>query len=265
MKKNVLVTGANGQLGKTIEALYGTNNEAINYTFISKSELDITDKSSIEAFFKHNKFLYCINCAAYTNVEQAEKTPEIAFKVNAEAVKNLAEVCKAANTILIHVSTDYVFDGDKIEPYTVNDLPNPINEYGKSKLLGEQCIQNTISNYFIIRTSWLYSKVYGKNFYKAILAKAKTENELTITTEQKGCPTDTINLATFINKLIITENTSYGLYHFCDENAMTWYDFAKQILIENNLLKNIKLVKSDKYLTFAKRPVNSVLKNTKLP
>ena len=130
---NVLVTGAGGQLGKTIKALFSKNNCNLNVVFVTKEELDITNSESTHAFFLNNKFDYCINCAAYTNVEQAEKTPEIAFKVNAEGVKFLAKSCKTSDTILIHISTDYVFDGEKSEPYTVDDIPNPINEYGKSK------------------------------------------------------------------------------------------------------------------------------------
>lgn len=261
----ILVTGASGQLGKTIKDLYVKNKANLEFTFVSKEELDITNKAELNSIFQTNQFDFCINSAAYTDVEQAEKTPKIAYKVNAEAVKNLAESCKKTNTTLIQISTDYVFDGEKNEPYIVTDLTNPINEYGKSKLLGEQHIQNILEKYFIIRTSWLYSKTYGKNFYKAIVAKAQTEEELAITTEQIGCPTNTVSLSAFISKIIETNNTNYGIYHFCDGKAMTWYDFAKQILIENNLLKNIKLVKSDKYFTFAKRPNNSVLINTKLP
>ncbi|AXP80589.1 dTDP-4-dehydrorhamnose reductase [Mariniflexile rhizosphaerae] len=260
----ILVTGADGQLGLTIQELYA-GNSTFDFRFTSKSELDITNKREIEFFFEKYKFDYCINCAAYTNVEQAEKTPDIAYKVNAEAVKNLAEACKETNTVLVHISTDYVFDGEKKEPYKVTDLPNPINEYGKSKLLGEQHIQNTLSKYFIIRTSWLYSKKYGKNFYKSILEKAKVEKNLFITNTQKGCPTDTENLAEFIYKLIVSRNDTYGIYHFCDEKVMTWYDFAKQVLHENNILKLIKLVKSNNYRTFAKRPINSVLIKSKLP
>src|SRR5690606_2723392 len=129
--KSILVTGANGQLGKTIEELHS---KIMNYGFVffTKSELDITNLERIKSVFDARRFDYCINCAAYTNVEQAEKTPEIAFKVNAEGVKNLAEVCKQHNTVLIHISTDYVFDGNKEEPYTTGDMPNPVNEYGKS-------------------------------------------------------------------------------------------------------------------------------------
>ncbi|MBP0902864.1 dTDP-4-dehydrorhamnose reductase [Mariniflexile gromovii] len=255
----ILVTGAHGQLGQTIEELYSKNDVNLEFVFVSKEKLDITLKGQVKSFFKSNKFDYCINCAAYTNVEQAEKTPEIAYKINAEAVKNLAEVCKNSNTVLIHISTDYVFDGEKSGPYTITDLPNPINEYGKSKLLGEQYIQSTIEKYFIIRTSWLYSKKYGKNFYKSILEKAKIEYELFITDEQIGCPTNTVNLSGFIYQIIVSQNNSFGIYHFSDKKAVTWYGFAEQILIENDVLKNIKLVKSNNYRTFARRPKNSIL------
>ena len=170
----ILVTGANGQLGLTIKELFANNNLGLDFTFVTKEQLDITNKTALNNFFTKNHFDYCINCAAYTNVEQAEKTPEIAFKVNAEGVKYLAEVCKETNTTLIHISTDYVFDGEKETPYTVEDLPNPINEYGKSKLLGEHYIQESLSNHFIVRTSWLYSKKYGKNFYQNHFRKGRT-------------------------------------------------------------------------------------------
>lgn len=258
---SILVTGANGQLGKTIEEIYSENDKGYDFTFVTKTQLDITDEKTVKSFFGKNKFDYCINCAAYTNVEQAEKTPDIAYKINAEAVKYVAEACLEAKTILIHISTDYVFDGKKTEPYTVDDLPNPINEYGKSKLLGEQYIQTILNNYFIIRTSWLYSKKYGKNFYRTILAKAQTEKELFVTTEQIGCPTNAVNLAQYILDLIKLKRVDFGVYHFSDSKVMTWYDFANEILQEHNILVNIKPVKDDNYLTFAQRPINSVLMN----
>lgn len=255
----ILVTGANGQLGKTIEELFEDNNDNLNFVFVSKTELDITDEESLKQYFIENHFDYCINCAAYTNVEQAEKTPEMAFKVNAEGVKSLAEVCKETNTILIHISTDYVFDGDKQEPYTVEDIPNPINEYGKSKFLGERYIQDILGKYYIIRTSWLYSKRYGKNFYRTILEKAKTEKELFVTDEQVGRPTDAINLAEYIIDLILSQSKKYGIKHFCDKEVLTWFDFAKLILIENSLSSEVLLVRAKNYRTFAKRPKNSIL------
>lgn len=259
MKKHILVTGANGQLAKTIEELYASNNLNLHFVFVTKEQLDITNKASLQTFFSKHTIDYCINCAAYTNVEQAEKTPDIAFKVNAEGVKNLAEVCKHHKTVLIHISTDYVFDGEKEEGYTINDKTNPINEYGASKLLGEKHIQETLTNYFIVRTSWLYSKKYGHNFYKSIVKWANEGKDLKITTEQVGCPTDTVNLSNFIVNLITEQSLKFGVYHFCDEQAMTWYDFARKILEENRLINTIKLEKVKNYSTFALRPKNSIL------
>ena len=255
----VLVTGANGQLGQTIRELYTSNELGISFKFVTKQELDITKSTQVSSFFAKNRFDYCINCAAYTNVEQAEKTPESAFKVNAEGVKFLAEVCKKTSTTLIHISTDYVFDGDKREPYTVNDKPNPINEYGKSKLLGEQYIQDILNTYFIVRTSWLYSKKYGKNFYRTILEKAEQGEELFITDEQTGCPTNVESLAKHIIDLIVNKSLDYGIKHVSGNKAMTWFEFAEQILSENHLKDKTNLVKGSKYVTFARRPKRSIL------
>ena len=152
-----------------------------------------------------------------------------------------------------------MFDGEKGEPYTPIDIPNPINEYGKSKLLGEQYIQKTMNNFFIVRTSWLYSKKYGENFYKSIVAKAKKGEDLSVTIEQTGCPTDAVNLVYYIFDLIIPKKTNFGIHHFCDYQVMTWYDFAKEILSENKLNNKTNLVKASKYITFARRPKYSVL------
>ncbi len=261
-KVRVLVTGADGQLGKTISELYQQHTSNIDFVFYPKSMLDITKKEAINLVFKKEKITHCINCAAYTNVEQSEKSPEVAYLINSIAVKNLATICNSNNIVLIHISTDYVFDGEKIGAYTVNDKPNPINIYGKSKLLGENHIQSICNKYFIIRTSWLYSKKYGKNFYKTILNKAKSSEMLRVTDEQLGCPTNTTNLAKFIFNIVNT--TNYGLYHFCDGNIGTWYDFAKSILDENKLLDKIKLVKTNNFVTFVRRPKNSVLQINKL-
>lgn len=174
---NILVTGANGQLAHSIKDL-ADKFTAYQFVFVSKQELDITELSKVKKLFKNYNFNYCINCAAYTNVEQAEQTPEPAFLINAEAVKNLAQVCKEYNATLLHISTDYVFDGEKGEPYVATDIPNPINQYGKSKLKGEQHIQEILEQYYIVRTSWLYNKNYGKNFYRTILEKTKKEKPL---------------------------------------------------------------------------------------
>ena len=262
MKINVLVTGANGQLAKTIKALYSKNTEGIDFTFTTKAELNITNINEIEDNFNKTKFHYCINCAAYTNVEQAETTPEIALKINAEAVKYLAQACKKTNTILIHISTDYVFDGEKTSPYTEEDIPNPINEYGKSKLLGEQYVRQTLDKYFIIRTSWLYS-VYGNNFVKTIINKINEAEKLKVTTSQTGVPTSCEDLALLIIHLIITAQDQYGVYNFSAQGEVTWYDFALQIAKHFAKYDTSYISPVKTFLSKVKRPIFSVLDNSK--
>ncbi len=257
--KRVLVTGSSGQLGQTIKELYSKNGANLDVTFASKKELDICNQKKVASFFKNNKFDYCINCAAYTNVGQAEITPQIAYEVNAIAIKYLAKACKESDTILIHVSTDYVFDGEKNEPYSIHDKTNPINEYGKSKLLGELEIQNVLNKYFIVRTSWLYSKKYGNNFYRKILEKAKQQEELFVIDSEIGCPTDAANLTNYLVGLILESKSDYGILHFCDDKIMTWYGFAEEILKENDFLDHIRLVKPKGYVSSVKRPKYSVL------
>lgn len=257
--KKILVTGANGQLGQCIQMIEGRY-ATLNFSFKSSQELDIANPDSVNRLFDAVQFDYCINCAAYTGVEQAEKTPEIAFSVNAEGVKNLALACKANNVKLIHISTDYVFDGEKEEGYLPTDESNPINQYGKSKLKGEQYIQEVLNEFLIIRTSWLYSE-YGKNFYKTILRKAKAGEDLHVTDEQKGCPTNANNLAEFIVNLIVEKKFKPSIQHFTDGAVMTWYDFAEKIVKDNELGGTVKLVRDRNYRTFAKRPECSVLLN----
>ncbi len=257
--KKILVTGANGQLGLSFK---DAETNYLNYQFFFKSSeaLDITNEKQVQEIFTQHNFDYCINCAAYTNVEQAEKTPGVAFKVNAEGVKNMATICKKFNTVLIHFSTDYVFDGQRSEPYTVYDNPNPINEYGKSKLAGENHIKEILPPYIMVRTSWLYSKIHGKNFYKTILEKAIKREIIKVTDAQLGCPTDTVNLVYFVLSLIANNQTNDTIFHFTDGVPMTWYDFACQILQDNGFNKNELLVKDRNYRSFAKRPLFSVLK-----
>lgn len=256
--KKVLVTGASGQLGLSIQEIH-LQFPNLKFSFLNSNQLDITNNELVEDIFENGKFDYCINCAAYTNVEQAEKTPKIAYQVNGEGVENLARACKNYKVTLIHISTDYVFDGTKKGPYTVYDSPNPINEYGKSKLLGENHIKKLLDNYFIIRTSWLYNKVYGSNFYRKILEKAKIGETLNITDKQIGSPTNTQNLALFILNHLVQENTNFGILHFTDGKIMTWYQFAQKIVTENKLEDRVNLLKAENYLTFAPRPKNSVL------
>ncbi|WP_299798810.1 dTDP-4-dehydrorhamnose reductase [uncultured Maribacter sp.] len=256
--KKVLITGANGQLGQCLRKI-AAQFKNLEFTFKNSKDLDITDALSIKKTFDLVDFDYCINCAAYTDVEQAEKTPDIAFRVNAEGVKNLAFVCKKHKVGLIHISTDYVFDGEKKEPYSIDDIPNPINEYGKSKLLGEKYIQEIMDDYCIIRTSWLYSE-FGKNFYTSILNKAKAGENLSVTDEQIGCPTNANNLANYILENMLMNNVKNRVKHFTDGIATTWYGFAQSILLENSMHGKVPLVRDKNYRTFVRRPKNSVLK-----
>ncbi|WP_200825109.1 MULTISPECIES: dTDP-4-dehydrorhamnose reductase [Aquimarina] len=259
---NVLVTGSGGQLGQCIDKI---KNEYPKLTlfFANSTILDITKKDRVSDFFEDKSFDFVINCAAYTNVEQAEKEPDKAFLVNAEGVKNLAFICEEKKSTLIHISTDYIFDGEKKMPYTEEDIPNPINEYGKSKLAGEQSIQQIAEKYFIIRTSWLYSE-FGHNFFKTILKKSETEKQLTIVTSEMGTPTNANDLAKFVLDLIINNNQKYGIYHFSNLSEATWYDFAKEILRVSGKLDTIILKKTDNYPTFARRPKYSILSKQKL-
>ncbi|UAB81926.1 dTDP-4-dehydrorhamnose reductase [Marixanthomonas sp. SCSIO 43207] len=260
--KQVLVTGANGQLGKCIKDA-SNHYSNIQFTFTSKEELDITNLHKVTDFFKLNTFDYCINAAAYTNVEKAESEEETAFLVNAEAVKNLAETCAAHKTTLLHVSTDYVFDGTNTQPYLETDSTNPINVYGASKRKGEEAVINHCEQYFIVRTSWLYSQ-YGHNFFNSMIKYAEQGKPLTITTEQTGTPTNANDLAEALLQIIATKADKYGVYHFSNSGKATWYDFAKEILEITGLIKKTKLAQTDYYRTFAKRPAYSVLNTNKI-
>ncbi len=259
-KNKILVTGANGQLGRCIKDA-ASEFPALEFVFASKEDLNIENADSIKDFFRNNNFSHCINTAAYTNVEKAESEKEKAFSINAEAVKNLAVVCKENDTVLLHISTDYVFDGKKKSPYLESDQTNPINVYGGSKLKGELYLQEICDKYFIFRTSWLYSQ-YGHNFLKTILKYFKEGKPLTITTEQTGTPTNANDLAKALLKVIVQENKDYGVYHYSNSGETTWYGFAEEILRQTGKLKDAKLGKTNHYRTFAARPTYSVLDNT---
>ena len=260
--KNILITGANGQLGACFKKISGNYTEC-NFIFKSSSEADITDKPKLVKLFAEVKPHWVINCAAYTNVEKAEAEEEKAFKINAEASKNLAELCVANQAKLVHFSTDYVFDGKAEKPYKETDKTNPINVYGASKLKGENLIAETLKEHFIFRTSWLYSE-FGHNFYKTIGRKIHEKAELNITTSQTGTPTNANDLAGFVVEIIASDNKNFGLYHFSNLGQATWYDFAKEILELTGNSEKIVLNKSNNFKTIAARPDYSVLDKTKL-
>ena len=257
----ILVTGANGQLGKCIKDA-SANYPEFDFLFASRSELNIDSEDSVSNILSNNQFDYCINTAAYTNVEKAESDKENAFQTNAEGVKYLANYCKKANTTLIQVSTDYVFDGKKGIPYVEEDTTNPLNVYGDSKLKGEKYVKDICEAYYIVRTSWLYSQ-YGNNFYNTVLRFSKEVKPLTVTTEQTGTPTNANDLAKAILQIVKVNSKNYGIYNYSNLGEATWYDFAKEILIQTNQLNKTKLAKTDYYRTFAVRPEFSVLETSK--
>lgn len=260
--KKILITGAGGQLGRTL-AYVAQEVQDVEVVYRSSADLDIRNKQAIEALFSRHQFDYCLNCAAYTKVELAQEQKNLAFEINAEGVRNLALVCEEFDTTLIHFSTDYVFDGAQDQPYREEDLPNPLNEYGASKLAGEREIMQVMRRYFIIRTSWLYSD-QGTNFYKTIHQKASSGAALKVTTDQRGTPTNAYDLARFVWHIIHQQSQAYGLYHFSNTGEATWYDFAEAIVRLSKLTKTTTLEKTAGFKTKAQRPAYSVLDKSKL-
>ena len=259
----ILVTGGNGQLAsciKDVEKQY----DDLNIIYTDHLELDICNLNQIQTFFKSNPQIdYCINCAAYTAVDKAETEAEKAFEINATGAKNLAQVCNDHDAILIHVSTDFVFDGEKNEPYTETDAANPISVYGASKLQGEVEIQQALKEYFIIRTSWLYSE-YGNNFMKTMLRLAETRDGISVVSDQIGTPTYTGDLAEIIIQIINTKTEKYGIYHYSNEGVASWFEFAKEIFKLTKNKTKVNPIPSIEYLTSAKRPKYSVLDKKKI-
>jgi len=261
--RNVLVTGSNGQLASCIKDL-AKQYEDLDFIYTDYKELDICDLNQVNTFFKSNKKIdYCINCAAYTAVDKAESDVEKAFEINANGAKNLAIACSEFDAILIQISTDFVFDGEKNEPYTETDVAKPISVYGASKLQGEIEIKQTLETYFILRTSWLYSE-HGTNFMKTMLRLAETRDEISVVSDQIGTPTYAGDLADVILKIITTKNTNFGLYHYSNEGQTSWYGFAKAIFEASNLKIKLNAIKTVAYPTPAKRPVYSVIDKTKI-
>lgn len=259
---NLLVTGSNGQLGQCLREQLNRS-AGITCYFATREDLDITNTVLIQKFFAENNFDYCVNAAAYTNVEKAESEEKLAFLINAEGARNISKACKENDVVLLHISTDYVFDGTKKTPYIETDNTRPINVYGASKLKGEQHIRALWNKHFIIRTSWLYSQ-YGHNFLNSMLRFAKEEKALTITTQQTGTPTSANDLASALITIIETRSSRYGLYHFSNQGAGTWYDFAKAIFEATAEIDTVRLAKTEHYATFAKRPAYSVMDCMKL-
>ena len=230
---NILVFGKKGQLASTLRDFEKKNKDNLfKYIFLGRDEIDFRDLSNIEDYFKKYNPEIVINAVGYTAVNLAESNPFDAYKINATSLTEISIYCKKYNSILIHISTDYVFDGSKDVPYKEFDETNPLNVYGKSKLLGEKLIQKFTDKYVIIRVSWVYSH-YGNNFLNTILEKSKSEEELNIVDDQIGGPTSTVQIARaleIICKQILDHEKPFGIYHLSGEPYISWYKFAKDIV-----------------------------------
>lgn len=260
---NILVTGANGQLGRALRRKSFSFLDEVFYTAIE--ELDVTDYDAIEKFVVSHEIDTIINCAAYTAVDLAENESEKAERINTKAVENLAKVARKEDCLLIHISTDYVFDGLSTVPYTEKDTPAPKTVYGKTKWAGEQAIMKSGCWYIIIRTAWLYS-CQGNNFVKTILHLADERSEINVVNDQFGSPTYAEDLADAIIAIMNNEERieHEGIYHFSGEGECSWYDFALQIVAMAHKNCKINPVTTAEYPTKAMRPAYSVLDNTKI-
>ncbi len=262
----ILVTGANGQLGSSIRFV-SKNIGEFSFDYTDLNELNICNPSNVEDYVKLTTPNYIINCAAYTQVDKAESEPELCFKLNAEAVNNLKKAAKQVDSKIIHISTDYVFDGSKNSPYTEDDIPNPITVYGKSKLKGEEYLQND-PNAIIIRTAWLYSQ-FGNNFLKTIIRMGMERDTLQVVSDQIGCPTYAPDLAGGIISIIrssLSSNKSFipGIYNYTNEGVTSWFDFALEIVKLMKLNCKVMPIKTKEYPSAAVRPLYSVLSKTRI-
>ncbi|WP_297332769.1 dTDP-4-dehydrorhamnose reductase [Flavobacterium sp.] len=258
----VLVTGASGQLGQALKA-QANRYDNLTFVFKTSAEADITDRQQLEQVFNEVKPGFCINAAAYTAVDKAESETERAYAINVTGAKNLAEVCLQFNTTLLHISTDFVFDGNKDTPYTEDDATNPQGVYGKTKREGEQEIEKILPQHYIIRTSWLYSE-YGNNFMKTMLRLAAECDKLGVVNDQTGTPTNANDLAEALLQIITRGKKAYGIYHYSNEGVATWYEFAGEIFRINNVLIDLQPIPASAYPTPAKRPVYSVMGKSKI-
>lgn len=262
---NILVTGSNGQLGNELRLVVEEKDKVNNYFFTDVEELDITNKSEVLQFLHANNINVVVNCAAYTNVDKAEDESVIADLINHIGVKNLAESCKERDGFLIHISTDYVFDGTKNTPYTEIDETKPLGVYGVTKLRGENAILNSGCEYVIIRTSWLYS-AFGNNFLKTIQRLTAEKENLKVVFDQVGTPTYAGDLANVIYTIIQRDKADIKnqIYHFSNEGVCSWYDFAVAINEASGHVCNIKPCHSIEFPSKVKRPSYSVLDKSKI-
>lgn len=266
-KPLIIITGKDGQLGRSLQNAAKQFHQ-FDFLFTNKEMLDITNAENVRQIFKKFNPACCINTAAYTAVDLAETTRVQAFLVNATAVSNLAKTCAELNCPFIHISTDYVFDGKKNARYTEIDSTNPVNYYGFTKKAGEESALNECKKTIVIRASWLYSE-FGKNFLKTMLHLFKTKNEISVVGDQFGALTYAGAMAFSLLKIcdhIIMKKSfdDFGIYHYCDEGNISWYDFANEIKNQSGATCLVHEITTDEYPTPAKRPKYSVMSTTKI-
>ena len=267
---NILVTGGSGQLGRAIKDVAENSEHRFIYTYMSSQNhegmvhLDISDPEEVNKVMDDHNIDVIVNCAGYTDVERAESEEDKAFKANAEAVEILAGAAKARGAVLIHISTDYIFDGSSSRPYREDAEASPLSVYGRSKLAGELAVRASGARYMIIRTSWLYSR-YGKNFVKTILKKSEVQPLLKVVSDQVGTPTYAGDLAEFILTLLEPENLEKtGTYNYTDEGVCSWYDLACEVCELSGNLCEVVPCETGEYPVKAARPHYSVLNKSKV-
>jgi dTDP-4-dehydrorhamnose reductase len=258
----IIVFGASGQLGHCLKHVIAEQQIEGVY-FPDESEANILNTEMLDKLFAEQKPAYCINCAAYTAVDKAEDDIDTARKVNKDGAANLAKLCAQYQSTLIHVSTDFVFEGASPYPLVETDAANPINVYGLTKLEGEHAVAELLSQHYIIRTSWLYSE-FGNNFVKTMLRLGAEKDELKIIADQVGTPTYAIDLAACIMAIIQSDKQQYGIYHYSNEGVTSWYDFAKGIFDIAGYTLNVLPIRTHEYPTKAVRPPYSVMDKAKI-
>jgi len=254
----VLVTGANGMLGQDLCPTLQDNGYEVIETDINS--LDITNFDMVQKVLNREKPDIIVHCAAYTNVDKAQEDVETAELINVKGTQNIAKACSEINATMVYISTDYVFDGEKKEPYIPTDIPNPQNVYGRTKFEGEEMVKKYCKKYYITRTSWLYG-IHGKNFVETMIALSD-KPELKVVDDQIGCPTWTVQLSDAIAKLL--QGEKYGIYHICGSGKTSWYGFAKEVFKLAGLKVNLLPCTTDEFPRPAKRPKYSVMDNNKM-
>jgi dTDP-4-dehydrorhamnose reductase len=259
---NVLVTGIKGQLGyDVIKRMEKYKNDKLTLLGVDIEDFDLTDRMAVRKYLLNFKPDVVMHCAAYTAVDKAEEDQERCFLVNVKGTEYIAEACKELDSKLVYISTDYVFEGQGVMEYEINDRTNPVNYYGLTKLKGEEIVKAYLNKYFIVRTSWAFGE-NGSNFVKTMLKIAENRNTISVVADQVGSPTYTADLAKLLGKMIETER--FGVYHATNEGFCSWYEFAGEILRQADLSAEVVPITTEQYKTLAKRPENSRLSKRSL-